>query len=92
MQDAALRLLLPSTWRRHYHEEFRFEAGDDSSEEGEDGEELAIVDAIDDRHREALSLDSRRVRQDSQRRLSRDLEQGFRDDSDEEAPVTENHI
>lgn len=49
----------------------------------EDGEELSDVD---ERRREALSLDSRRDVLDD-RRLSRDLEEGFRDDSDDETAV-----
>jgi hypothetical protein len=38
---------------------------------------------VDDNRREALSLDARRGH-DEERRLSRDLEEGFRDDSDDE--------
>lgn len=45
-----------------------------------DGEELFD---IDERRREALSLDARRG-QDVGGRLSRDLEEGFRDDSEDE--------
>lgn len=39
---------------------------------------------MDDNRREALSLDARRGH-DMEGRLSRDLEEGFRDDSDDEA-------
>lgn len=39
---------------------------------------------MDDGRREALSLDARRGRDIDDRRLSRDLEEGFKDDSDEE--------
>lgn len=43
---------------------------------------------MDDNRREALSLDARRGRDEDGRRLSRDLEEGFKDDSsdDEEPP------
>jgi hypothetical protein len=41
------------------------------------------LDDVDDHRREALSLDARRGRDDA-RRLSRDLEEGFKDDSDDE--------
>jgi hypothetical protein len=39
---------------------------------------------VDSNRREALSLDARRGREDVDRRLSRDLEEGFKDDSDDE--------
>ena len=45
---------------------------------------------MDGNRREALSLDARRGHiDDAGRRLSRDLEEGFRDDSDEE---DQNHV
>jgi len=50
----------------------------------DEGEELFEVD---DNRREALSLDARRGRDDDGRRLSRDLEEGFKDDSDEEEEI-----
>jgi len=57
-------------------------AQDGSDSEWEDeGEELFD---IDDNRREALSLDARRGRDDVGRRLSRDLEEGFKDDSEDE--------
>lgn len=49
---------------------------------GDSGEELEEVDEA--RRREALSLDARRGRGSDDRRLSRDLEEGFKDDSDDE--------
>ena len=39
---------------------------------------------MDSNRREALSLDARRGRDDDGRRLSRDLEEGIKDDSDDE--------
>lgn len=54
----------------------------------DEGEELYEVD---DGRREALSLDARRGRDVDGRRLSRDLEEGFRDDSDEEGEGRSGH-
>jgi hypothetical protein len=73
---------LPSSWRSNLSGRFAANA-DDGSDQGfddEDGEELFEVD---DNRREALSLDARRGH-DGEGRLSRDLEEGFRDDSDDE--------
>ena len=55
--------------------------GHGSDFDEDEGEELFEVD---DNRREALSLDARRGRDDDGRRLSRDLEEGFRDDSEDE--------
>ncbi|KAI1322506.1 hypothetical protein F5Y16DRAFT_386316 [Xylariaceae sp. FL0255] len=68
-------------WRRE-----RVEVADDDGESdigfsSEEGEELGEVDE-DRRH--ALSLDTHHQRGNSDRRLSRDLEEGFRDDSEDE--------
>jgi len=73
--NAFARYITPSTWRERAGG-FSIGAGAGS----DDGEELFDVD---DRRREALSLDARRG-QDSEGRLSRDLEEGFRDDSEDE--------
>ena len=42
---------------------------------------------MDSNRREALSLDARRGQDDDGRRLSRDLEEGFKDDSDDDDDV-----
>ena len=56
--------------------------GQDSSDfDEEEGEELYEVD---DNRREALSLDVRRGRNEDGSRLSRDLEEVFKDDSEDE--------
>lgn len=52
----------------------------------DDGEELSDVD---EHRRLALSLDARRGAANEDRRLSRDLEEGFRDDSDDETEHTQ---
>ncbi|KAL0779732.1 hypothetical protein CaCOL14_004216 [Colletotrichum acutatum] len=82
VQNAIARMMVPSTWRRNAHE--RLVIATDASEDGyssEDGEELGEVG---EDTRRALTEDARRDRHDSTRRLSRDLEEGFRDDSDDE--------
>lgn len=59
--------------------------GDDSSDIGFSSEEGEELDEVDDDRRHALSLDNHNQEHtDSIRRLSRDLEEGFRDDSEEE--------
>jgi hypothetical protein len=60
--------------------------GSGSDLDDDDGEELYEVDPI---RREALSLDARRGPVIDGRRLSRDLEEGFKDDSDEEDDTLE---
>jgi hypothetical protein len=60
--------------------------GSGSDFDEEEGEELYDVD---DNRRQALSLDARRARDDDERRLSRDLEEGFKDDSDDEDDIDE---
>lgn len=78
------RSILPSSWRsdisrNRYAVDVQDASGSDFDED--EGEELFEVD---DNRREALSLDARRGRDDDGRRLSRDLEEGFKDDSDDE--------
>ncbi|KAG9239340.1 hypothetical protein BJ875DRAFT_365887 [Amylocarpus encephaloides] len=84
IQAALVKILLPSSWRTRF-EQNRYtvsaQDGSGSDFDEEEGEELFDVD---DRRREALSLDARRGRDEDGRRLSRDLEEGFKDDSDEE--------
>ncbi|KAK0101029.1 hypothetical protein ONS95_012984 [Cadophora gregata] len=82
--DAIARWVLPSAWRSQFNrDQYAVSAQDGSGSDfdEEDGEELYEVD---ENRREALSLDARRGRDDDGRRLSRDLEEGFKDDSDEE--------
>ncbi|KAH9217626.1 hypothetical protein DL95DRAFT_386474 [Leptodontidium sp. 2 PMI_412] len=82
--DAIAKWVLPSAWRSQFNRDqytVSAEDGSGSDFDEEDGEELYEVD---DNRREALSLDARRGGDDDGRRLSRDLEEGFKDDSDEE--------
>ncbi|RFU32241.1 hypothetical protein B7463_g4117, partial [Scytalidium lignicola] len=89
LQAALVGLLLPSSWRSDQNTH-RFSAtaeeeeGVNSDFDEDDGEELYEVDQ---NRREAISLDAQR-RVDVGRRLSRDLEEGFMDDSDDENAPT----
>ncbi|KAH7192295.1 uncharacterized protein B0J16DRAFT_380183 [Fusarium flagelliforme] len=70
-----------AAWRSNRDVAF---ASDDDFDDGlddDDGEELGNVDEATWRQMEA---DTRAARPDNTRRLSRDLEEGFRDDSDDE--------
>lgn len=81
---AAARWLLPSGWRTDFEaQQAAFTRGETSDFDEDEGEELYTVDDVESRRREALSLDVHRVTDDTGRRLSRELEEGFKDDSDE---------
>ncbi|KAH6655357.1 hypothetical protein BKA67DRAFT_657304 [Truncatella angustata] len=82
-QHAIAKWLIPARWRQSLHGRLVTAEGSDAGFDSDDGEELGDVD--DDR-RHALSLDTsgRIEHTDTNRRLSRDLEEGFMDDSDEE--------
>ncbi|KAI1405938.1 hypothetical protein F4819DRAFT_482088 [Hypoxylon fuscum] len=84
IQDAIGRWLVPSRWR--FNERGGLVSGaDDASDIGFSSEEGEELDDVYDDRRHALSLDTHHIeRTDSMRRLSRDLEEGFRDDSDGE--------
>ncbi|KAI0977570.1 hypothetical protein F4678DRAFT_18825 [Xylaria arbuscula] len=81
MQNAVARWIASSSrWRLRARD--RAVVADDESDVGfssEDGEEL---NEVNEDRRHALSLDAGHA--DSNRRLSRDLEEGFRDDSDDD--------
>ncbi|PMD43080.1 hypothetical protein L207DRAFT_542478 [Hyaloscypha variabilis F] len=79
---ALIRRLLPSTWRTDFGQGgFAVNGQDGSDFDEEEGEELYEVDQ---NRREALSLDARRGTNEDGSRLSRDLEEGFKDDSEDE--------
>ncbi|KAG9244791.1 hypothetical protein BJ878DRAFT_479826 [Calycina marina] len=89
IQSALAGLFIPSTWRQEYErsrQTMNARDGMGSDFDEDEGEELFEVD---DSRREALSLDARRGRDDNGRRLSRDLEEGFKDDSDDEDLVVD---
>ncbi|KAJ4357085.1 hypothetical protein N0V95_002823 [Ascochyta clinopodiicola] len=83
LSDALYGLFMPSTWTRqppvHMHD-------DDSSDfDDDEGEGMVGFDPVDERRREAL--EQRRSLVDEERRLGRELEQGFKDDSEDEEGV-----
>ncbi|KAI9824786.1 MAG: hypothetical protein M1832_001614 [Thelocarpon impressellum] len=80
--DALLSLLMPSSWARDRGRRVIDE--DDSSLFDEDEGEDMIGFDIDSRRREALERRRSEMGQ-GERRLSRDLEEGFKDDSEDEA-------
>ncbi|KAJ5628406.1 hypothetical protein N7490_010634 [Penicillium lividum] len=78
MADAVMRFFLPSSWRRGAHLDDH-ENIDIDDDEGE----LMVGMGMDAARREALDR-HRNTITDAQSRLSRDLEEGFMDDSDNE--------
>jgi hypothetical protein len=82
LSDALYNLFMPSTWRSqptiHVHDD----DDDDDDFDDDEGEGMVGFDPIDQRRREAL--EQRRSMVDEERRLGRDLEQGFKDDSDDD--------
>lgn len=74
-----MRRFLPSTWRQHAHIS---DANDNISILDEEGEIMVGMN-MDSAHREALEQRRSTVAQD-EGRLSRELEEGFMDDSDDE--------
>ncbi|OGE51227.1 hypothetical protein PENARI_c014G00436 [Penicillium arizonense] len=76
--DAIMRFFLPSTWRRGAH----MAEHDTISIDDDEGEILVGMD-MDAARREALERRRGSVAE-AEGRLSRDLEEGFMDDSDEE--------
>ncbi|GAB1314332.1 hypothetical protein MFIFM68171_04542 [Madurella fahalii] len=81
MQGAMARFMMPSAWRARVSD--HLVVAERSSFDSDEGEELGEVDEPTARR----VLDHRRDNDaiDSTRRLSRDLEEGFMDDSDEES-------
>ncbi|KAI0190124.1 hypothetical protein F4808DRAFT_444952 [Astrocystis sublimbata] len=90
MQNAIARwIVAASQWRLRRRD--RMADADDESEVefgSEVGEELS---AVSDDRRHALSLDAHHQLADSNRRLSRDLEEGFRDDSGDDEDDDRGH-
>ncbi|KAJ4989078.1 hypothetical protein SVAN01_05516 [Stagonosporopsis vannaccii] len=88
LSDALYTLFMPSTWTRqpaiHVHADSSDDDDDDDDDfDDEQGEGMVGFEPVDQRRREAL--DARRsLVVDEQRRLGRDLEQGFRDDSSDD--------
>ncbi len=82
LSDALYNLFMPSTWTRSRDVVDGSGQDDDELFDDEEGEGMVGFDPIDNRRREAL--DQRRSIAENERRLGRDLEQVFCDDSDDE--------
>ncbi|KAL4776184.1 hypothetical protein BDW60DRAFT_214267 [Aspergillus nidulans var. acristatus] len=83
--DAIMRRFLPSSWRQQAHIS---DPNDNISILDEEGEIMVGMN-MDSAHREALERRRNTVAED-EGRLSRELEEGFMDDSDEE--VTQDNL
>jgi hypothetical protein len=83
-----LSRLLPASLRADWTSTRQTVSAEDGSSDfdEDEGEEL---DDIEANRREALSLDVRRGADDSGRRLSRDVEETFKDDSDDDYEVVD---
>ncbi|KAJ4289635.1 hypothetical protein N0V90_010964 [Kalmusia sp. IMI 367209] len=82
--DALSNLFVPSGWARRRQMVVDGSGGEHNEDDlfdDEDGEGMVGFDPIDERRREAL--EQRRSMMD-ERRLSRELEEGFKDESDDE--------
>ncbi|TVY50930.1 hypothetical protein LCER1_G008960 [Lachnellula cervina] len=89
IQGSLTRALLPTSWREQFGRGRPSVNGFDGSGSDFDEDEGEELYDVDDNRRQALSLDARRARDDVGRRLSRDLEEGFKDDSDDEDNVSD---
>jgi len=87
-QSAVLGLLLPSSWRTDFGRNRHTVSAQDGSGSDFDEDEGEELHEVDDNRREAISLDARRGADVDGRRLSRDLEEGFKDDSDDDEDST----
>ncbi|KAF2443345.1 hypothetical protein P171DRAFT_432621 [Karstenula rhodostoma CBS 690.94] len=85
LSDALTNLFVPSSWIRGRRVIVDRSGGEHAEEDlfdDEEGEGMVGFDPIDERRREAL--EQRRSMMGDDLRLSRELEQGFKDDSDDE--------
>ncbi|CAD6501665.1 BgTH12-01915 [Blumeria graminis f. sp. triticale] len=81
-QEALIENFVPTTWRSRLHGRYQASADDGSDFDEDDGEELYEVE---NNRREEISLAAQSGRIENRRRLSRDLEEGFKDDSDSDS-------
>jgi hypothetical protein len=72
-------LFVPSSWTQHRV----VEQGEEELFDDEEGEGMVGFDPLDERRREALEQQRRGLGLE-ERRLSRELEEGFKDDSEDE--------
>ncbi|OCL14220.1 hypothetical protein AOQ84DRAFT_435833 [Glonium stellatum] len=89
ISDALYALFVPTSWRHRHRAvvdgSYGAEHNEDELFDEEEGEGMVGFD-IDERRREALERRRSSVGDDD-RRLSRELEEGFKDDSDDEEEV-----
>ncbi|KAI9880161.1 MAG: hypothetical protein M1830_004980 [Pleopsidium flavum] len=85
LSQALMSILLPSSWRRQQQvvDGGRGADSDDGLFDEEEGEGM-VGFAMDEGRRQQLERRAAVEPGDDERRLSRDLEEGFRDDSDED--------
>lgn len=84
ISDALFNLFVPSSWtRRTVVDGSGGEHNEDELFDDEEGEGMVGFDPIDERRREALEQ-RRSMMGEDERRLSRELEEGFKDESDDE--------
>ncbi|EUC48949.1 hypothetical protein COCMIDRAFT_2210 [Bipolaris oryzae ATCC 44560] len=83
LSDALYGLFAPSAWVRQRGVVHGNSQNDDELFDDEEGEGMVGFDPIDERRREAL--EQRRSMMDDEIRLGRDLEEGFKDDSEDES-------
>jgi hypothetical protein len=82
LSDALYGLFAPSVWVRQRGVVDGSGQHDDELFDDEEGEDMVGFDPIDERRREAL--EQRRSMVEEERRLGRELEEGFKDDSEDE--------
>lgn len=82
LSDALYNLFAPSAWVRQGGMVHGGSQHDDELFDDEEGEGMVGFDPIDERRREAL--EQRRSIMEDEMRLGRDLEEGFKDDSEDE--------
>ncbi|KAF2744326.1 hypothetical protein M011DRAFT_470457 [Sporormia fimetaria CBS 119925] len=83
LSDGLYNLFMPSSWAASRQVHHDGDATDDELFDDEEGEGMIGFDPVDERRREALR-DRRNHFGDADRRLSRELEEGFKDDSDDD--------
>lgn len=83
LSDALYNLFAPSAWVRQRALVHGSSQHDDELFDDEEGEGMVGFDPIDDRRREAL--EQRRSMMEDEVRLGRDLEEGFKDDSEDDS-------
>lgn len=83
LADALCRLATPSAWRRPHHA--RVPSSDDDLFDDDEGEGMVGFAPMEGARREAL--ERRRSVGHDERRLGRELEQGFKDDSEDDETV-----